>query len=411
MMMTRKFYWYRRVSGILFLVILIGLPFLRIDGESAFRFDVPSLRLLFFGTSIWMQDFFIVLIAVIFLTFLVLFATTVLGRVWCGWLCPQTVLVDVTSFIDASRKQGRAAEMAAFLLVGAVSAIIAASLIAYFVSPYDLPSLIKSGGAPVTLVLGSWVALTIILFLDLVAVRRNFCATVCPYAKLQSVLFDDRTLVVAFDHQRAPECRECLACVKACPVGIDIRKGLNMACIHCAECVDACTERMAKRDLLSLIRYSFGMSGDRRSGVRINPLITGLVTSISLVFLIYLSLTRVPFDMNVRLNYTGGTQVRADGSLTNSYELSLRNTGSADLALDLGATSAEVPGTVRVSPDVITLKPGTDIVKMPVIVTLAREAVSGKHSVWITLTLRSSRLNKSISKQILFMAPGDTKQH
>jgi cytochrome c oxidase accessory protein FixG len=409
MMMTRKFHWYRRVSGILFLVILIGLPFLRIHGESAFRFDVPSLRLLFFGTSIWMQDFFIVLIAVIFLTFLILFATTVLGRVWCGWLCPQTVLVDTTSFIDTSRRQGPAARMAASAAVGAISAIIAASLIAYVVSPYDLPALIKSGGAPGTLVLGSWVALTIILFLDLVALRRNFCATVCPYAKLQSVLFDDRTLVVAFDSQRARECKECLACVKACPVGIDIRKGLNMACIHCAECVDACTERMARRDKQSLIGYSFGMSNDRRSGVRINPLITGLATAIALVFLIYLSLTRVPFDMNVRLNYTGGTQVQADGSLTNSYELSLRNTGSADLALDLGATSAEVPGTVRVSPDVIALKQGTDIVKMPVIVTLAREAVSGKHSVWITLILRSSRLNKSISKQILFMVAGDTK--
>jgi cytochrome c oxidase accessory protein FixG len=409
-MMTNKFHWFRRVSGALFLIILIGLPFLRIQGESALRFDVPSLRLLFFGTSIWMQDFFIVLIAVIFLTFLILFATTVLGRIWCGWLCPQTVLVDTTSFIDRSRKRGRAAGMAASAAVGAISAVIAASLIAYFVSPYDLPFLIRSGGAPVTLVLGSWVALTIILFLDLVALRRKFCASVCPYAKLQNILFDDRTLVVAFDPRRARECRECLACVKACPVGIDIRKGLHLSCIHCAECVDACTERMAMRGRESLIGYSFGMYGDHRSGVRVNPLITGMVTSISLAFLIYLSFTRMPFDMNVRLNYTGGAQVRMDGTLTNSYELSLRNMGNADLDLDLSATSSAAPGSaVRITPDVVTLKRGTDIMKVPVIVSLARGAVSGKNSVTITLTLRSDRLGKSISKQMLFMVPGDTQ--
>jgi len=408
--MTRKFHWYRRFSGALLLIILIGLPFLRINGESALRFDVPSLRLLFFGTAIWMQDFFIVLIAVIFLTFLVLFTTTVFGRVWCGWLCPQTVLVDATSFMDASRKRGYAARVAISSAVVAISSIIAASLISYFVSPYDLPSLFNAGGSPWTIVIGSWVALTIILFLDLVALRRGFCATVCPYAKMQNVLFDDRTLVVAFDHQHAQECQECLACVKACPVGVDVRKGSHMACIHCAECVDACTERMARRDRQSLVKYFFGIPGERGTGVRVIPLLTGVLTAISLAFLMYLSLTRMPFDMNVRWNYNNVAEVRTDGAITNSYVLSLRNMGNMDLDLDLSASSSPaLDNAIRVSPDIVILKKGTDITKIPVIVTLEQKKSAEKNHMTMTLTLRSKQLGKSISKPALFMVTGNNK--
>ena len=409
--MTRKFHWLRRVSGALLLIILIGLPFLRINGESSLRFDVPSLRLLFFGTTIWMQDFFIVLMAVIFLTFLVLFTTTVFGRVWCGWLCPQTVLVDATSFVETSRKRGYAAKAAVSVAVGAVSSIIAASLIGYFVSPYDLPLLFTAGGVPQTIVLGSWVTLTIILFLDLVALRRGFCATVCPYAKMQNVLFDDRTLVVAFDRQRAQECQECLACVNACPVGVDIRKGSHMACIHCAECVDACTERMAKRDRETLVRYFFGIPGGGRStGLRVIPLLTGALTAISLAFLIYLSFTRMPFDMNVRWNYSGVGEVRADGAVTNSYVLSLRNMGNMDLDLDLSVSSSPAQDSaIRVSPDVVKLKKGTDIMKIPVVVTLDQKEGADKLPVKMTLTLRSKQLGKSISKPALFLVTGNNK--
>ncbi len=407
-MMTRKFHWYRRVSGALLLIILIGLPFLRIHGESALRFDVPSLRLLFFGTAIWMQDFFIVLIAVIFFTFFVLFTTNVFGRIWCGWLCPQTVLVDTTSFMDTSRNRGYAARVAAFVAVGAISAIIAASLIGYFVSPYDLLTLFNAGGSPWTIVFGSWVALTIILFLDLVALRRGFCATVCPYAKMQNVLFDDRTLVVAFDHQRAQECQECLACVKACPVGVDIRKGPHMACIHCAECVDACTEQMARRDRQSLVRYFFGIPSGRRTGLRVIPLLTGVLTAISLAFLMYLSFTRMPFDMNVRWNYSDVADVNA--AMTNSYVLSLRNMGNMDLDLDLSASSSPaLDSAIRVSPNVVMLKKGTDIMKIPVIVTLEQKEGAEKHPVTMTLTLRSKQLGKSISKPALFMVTGNNK--
>src|SRR5512142_2258199 len=155
MMMIRKFHTIRRITGAALLIILIVTPFLRIGGESAFRFDVPSLRLLFFGAEIWMTDFFIVLIALLFLTFITLFTTTVFGRIWCGWLCPQTVLSDATGFVETAREKGIGANAAASAAGLAVSAIVSASLIGYFVSPYDIPSLLGSGGLSARITVGS----------------------------------------------------------------------------------------------------------------------------------------------------------------------------------------------------------------------------------------------------------------
>ena len=401
--MSKKFHRLRRFSGAVLLLFLIGVPFLRMHGESAFRFDIPSLRLLFFGTNIWLADFFIILVAVIFLTFLIIFTTTVFGRLWCGWLCPQTVLVDTTTFVAAAWERGHAARAVAASAGLTVSAVIAASLIGYFVSPYDIPSLLRTGGTPAKIVLGSWLALSVIMFLDLIALRRGFCATVCPYAKLQSVLFDDRTLVVAFDSRRADECMQCNACVQACPVGIDVRRGSQMACIHCAECVDACTERMARRDRKSLDQYSFGLPGQRGVGVRVNPLMTGVITAISLVLLVYLSLSRMPFDVSVRLNYADAPGMRSNGSVTNSYILSLRNMGTSDLEIDVSAAASA--GSVLVSPDVVLLKRGTDITRVPVSVTLNGASGEEKHPLMITLTVGSKQVNKKITKIVYFMMP------
>jgi polyferredoxin len=248
----------------------------------------------------------------------------------------------------------------------------------------------------------SFVVLAILLVLDVVVLRRRFCATVCPYAKMQGVLFDDRTLVVAYDRERSDECLHCGACAKACPVNIDIRKGPNMACIHCAECVDACTERTAVMGRRSLVNYTFGIAADRRTGIRANPLIIGALTVLSLAFLVYLAGSRMPFDANVRLNYAEAPIVGADGSITRSYVLLLRNMGT-DLVLDLSAAAAS--GEVTVFPDTITLPKSGSVLKKPISITVAKMPVSAEDPVKVTLTVRSRELDKSVFRTIYFMIP------
>jgi polyferredoxin len=276
-------------------------------------------------------------------------------------------------------------------------------MIGYFVSPYDLPGLLRAGGLPARIAAGSWIALAAILFLDLVALRRRFCATACPYAKLQGVLFDDRTLTVAFDSGRSDECMQCNACVKACPVGIDIRKGQQSACIHCAECVDACTARMAPRNGKTLVNYSFGLPDVRSTGVRINPVITGSITALSFLFLLYLAASRAPFDMNVHLNYNAGQAVQHQGSVTNSYVLSLRNMAESDLELDMSAASPA--GAVHVEPETILLQRGPDIAKVPFLITLNDGPGPRQGTVKITVTARSNQGTTSLAKPVYFMMP------
>lgn len=387
----------------LLLLALVSLPFVRIHGESAFRFDISTLRLLFFGTSIWMADFFIILIAVIFLTFLTLFATTLFGRIWCGWLCPQTVLVDATMFVEIIRlNKGNAKIIASWIAGILVSAVVTSGLIGYFVSPYDIPQVLRNGGMHAQILIVSFAVLVALIVLDVIVLRRGFCATVCPYAKMQGVLFDDRTLVVAFDAERADECMNCGACVKVCPVNVDIRKGPHMACIHCAECVDACTERTAARGRTSLVSYTFGIAAHRGTGVRINVLLTGVLTVISLVFLVYLAASRMPFDVNVLLNYTEAP-IAGEGSMTRSYMLSLRNMAATDLVLDLNVAAPF--GEVRVFPDRITLPKNVFVSKTPILITVAKPSVPTQDPITATLTVRSSQLNKSVIRTIYVMMP------
>jgi len=400
--MSRKYHRSRRIAGAILLAALIGVPFWKVHGESAVRFDVPSLRLLLFGTEIWLQDFFIVLIAIIFLIFLGMFLTTLFGRLWCGWLCPQTVVSDATSFLDSSGGKRSVFLIGGYPTTAFASALIAVSLIGYFVSPYELIPLLRHGGTSAKIVLGSLIVLTAVLFLDMVFLRRTFCATVCPYAKLQSVLFDDRTLLVAFDPGRVQECRACNVCLQVCPVKVDIRTGTHLACIHCAECADACTDRMASRNSRSLIGYSFGIPGKQGRGLRVNILMTGVITAASLLFLLYLALVRVPFDAIVLPQYAL-TSVHADGSVANIYLLSLRNTGRSDLELDLGVTASS--GIARSSPVQIFLRKGTDIAKVPVLVTLTGLPKADQHPIMITLTIGSQQINKNIVKKAFFTMP------
>lgn len=392
---------WRRLAEIVQAVIIIGLPFLKIDGESALRFDIPTLRLHFFSASIWMEEFFIVLIATIFLTLLAVFITLMFGRIWCGWMCPQTALIDFTPFIDKAISKGLPYKLGAYSVVFLISVLVAANLIWYFVSPYEfIPDAVKGGLGNV--VWGFWIVLTGVIFLNFVLLRHKFCATVCPYAKLQSVLFDNKTLVISFDPRRKEECMECMACVRSCPVGIDIRKGLNSACINCAECVDTCTKIMERRGKNSLIGYFFGLPGEGGRILRQNALMTGAVTAVFLVFFIYLLLTRIPVDMTVLPNYSFSPRMTSAGSVINSYILSVRNKSGAEA--DLSVEAHAMNTAVEIVPRRISIGAG-EIKKVPVYITVGNFH-EGRTVKDIDISIESKRPgNDRITKQVHFMYP------
>jgi polyferredoxin len=241
---------YRRIIELAQAALLIGLPFLKIGDESVLRFDLVNLRLYFFGTVIWINEFYLVLLAVIFLLFFIIAFTNALGRVWCGWLCPQTVLLDLSH--DLARffpVQDRSLVQKVILFP--LSALVSLTLIWYFVPPADtLRGLFTS-----RIMTGFFLVQSVLIYADLAFLGRIFCKTVCPYSMLQSGLFDKDTLVIAFDPARREECRGCDKCARVCPVGIDIKDGLRRECVACAECIDACTSMVRNRGIPSLIGY------------------------------------------------------------------------------------------------------------------------------------------------------------
>lgn len=348
MMMNKRIQPWRWSVKILQAVLILGIPFLTFGGESALRFDVPSLTLHFFGSRIGMDEFFFVLVAVLFLGFLITLLTILFGRIWCGWLCPQTVIMDLSRVAVRKGRRGGMSRAVSYGSILIISLLVAANLLWYVISPYEFFSILASGH-PGQILVWSWTILTVILFLNIAFLRHGFCSTVCPYAKMQGALYDGRTLVIGPDPDRMVECLHCEACVEVCPVGIDVRGGLSTECINCAECIDACAGKMENRRRPSLIGYRFG-SGDGGPGMaRRGVQLTALSTGTFLLLLIYLLVVRQPLDIAVSSDPAVQPHLTVDGQPVNAYVLSLTNRSDTDMQVTL---TAEIEGAaVRVAPD------------------------------------------------------------
>lgn len=344
--MTADLQFYRKAVRWGATLLFFAVPFARLNGESLLRFDVPTLRLFFFGKAIWIEDFFLILLFIFALTFLFISVTQLFGRVWCGWLCPQTLMVDFTRKMD-SKKLNTAAKIESHLFTAVFSIMIAACMVWYFVPPYDfIKELAELRLGSVTL--WFWGVLSVITYINFAFFRHGFCTTVCPYAKLQGIMFDAHTMAITMHPERRDECINCLACVKTCPTGIDIRKGFSQGCINCAECIQACGRVMGKKGKTSLIGYVYGLE-DKPKFFRVNVLITsGLFLIFAVLFTVRLLLSD-PFGFEVY----PASQIMPreyDGRILNAFDVRLTNRTGRDMSISLsveGAENAEIqPGRV-----------------------------------------------------------------
>lgn len=330
----------RKLAQWLSTLLLLLLPFARAGGESLLRLDAGSRTLLFFGTTVRIEEFYLFLLAVLILVFGFLFVTMVFGRVWCGWLCPQTTVTDLAEFIDRKidgllpgKPRAAAVKQTAYLFL---SFTIAANLVWYFIPPYEFFSRLCRG--EIGLVAGiTLVSVSLLLYLDLVLVRRGFCRTVCPYGRIQLMAMDRNTLTLEFDPAQKGACLGCGACVKVCPMGIDIRDGLQVECINCGRCLDACREVMEKRGRGGLIHYTFGAAAEG-GGRPVNGrslLLAGIVLLLCALLGVGIATRK---EATVKVQRAAGGEVRrpADGGVANFFTAYLEN-------------RAAVPGTFSLS--------------------------------------------------------------
>lgn len=248
---------------------MLAIPFVRIDGDSLLRLDFATLTLHAGGRIFPIETLSLFLLLGLALLLLFLLVTLAFGRAWCGWACPQTTLVDLVEW--CARKIGvkvasgvLSASLGQRLLLHLIYLLLAllvgANLVWYFVSPYDFfPQLLTGTMHWVTLL--TLTSTATVTYLDLAFLRRLFCKEFCPYGRFQTVLVDSGTLTLRYHPDEAARCIRCGACVRACPTGIDIRRGYQIECINCGRCLDACREVMASRSQAGIIRYTFGLEG------------------------------------------------------------------------------------------------------------------------------------------------------
>ncbi|TLD96925.1 cytochrome c oxidase accessory protein CcoG [Helicobacter jaachi] len=352
-------------------LVLLIFPFIHINGHQLFllSFDHKQLHLL--GVVFDMQELYLMPFLLILMFVGIFFLTTLLGRVWCGWACPQTIfrvlyrdLLQTKIFglrkkisnkqqgMDLSTFSAKIKAVLAFLILCVLCLMAAASLMFFFTPPSDFFAYIQE---PLEhrVLLGFWLGFGIFFIFDIAFIQENFCIYMCPYCRVQSVLYDDDTVMVLYNDRRggavyapngiknplAPkkqnpqnECTNCTACVKVCPTHIDIRKGMQLECINCLECADACADVMAHYNRPSLINWKSTNSLDNNGKVRFVRFKTvGYVVILSIVFAILLVMGSKKETMLLNISRSGELyELRKNNIVDNHYVMLFHNTDEAE---------------------------------------------------------------------------------
>ncbi|MEG9327153.1 cytochrome c oxidase accessory protein CcoG [Salinimicrobium catena] len=281
-----NFYKYRTWFTWFLLIFLIASPFIRVNGNQFMMFNVLGREFYIFGFPFWPQDFYIGVTAMIIGVLFVTLFTNAYGRIFCGWICPQTIFMEmvfrkVEYWIEGDRgaqmrldKQEWNADKIRkkgikWFIFFLISFGIANVFLAYLVGSDRLLQYITAGPIENLSTFTALMIFTGVFYFIFAWFREQVCTIACPYGRLQSVLLDNRSVVVAYNHKRGErqlgrskfkknenradlgkgDCIDCSQCVQVCPTGIDIRNGTQLECINCTACIDACDAMMEKVDL------------------------------------------------------------------------------------------------------------------------------------------------------------------
>ena len=349
----------RTIVAVLLILILLVTPFIKIHGHPFMMFNLLARKFIFFGLAFGPYDFAILVVGFIaFAIFIILF-TAIFGRIFCGWICPQTIFMEmvfrkIEFWIEGDFRQQIALDKGEWtfnkylkktvkhIIFFSLSFIVANILLAWVIGIDELYKIITD---PPSQHLSGLIAIIIfsgIFYLIFSKFREQACTVVCPYGRLQGVLLDKNSLVVAYDNVRgeprekirkkeeraAGDCIDCLLCVDVCPTGIDIRDGIQLECVNCTACIDACDEVMDKiKKPRGLIRY------DSLQGIKdqIRFTITPRIISYSVILVLLVSLfsylvaTREDIEVNILRTPGMLYQEQPNDKISNLYNFNIVN--------------------------------------------------------------------------------------
>jgi len=355
----------RRLFGFFLILVYIAVPWIPINGYPAVFLDIEQRRFHLFGLTLVPQDLWVMFFAVTGMGFALFFVTSLLGRVWCGWSCPYTVFLDhvyrrIERWIDGdaiARRQLTAAPWTAGkifkrvvkqLLYVVIAALIAHVFLSYFVSLPRLYRFMQEGPLQHAMAFGIIVSLTLTLWFCFGYFREQFCIIMCPYGRLQSALTDDDTLNVGYDETRGEprgvpgrttgDCIDCHRCIQVCPTSIDIRNGLQLECIGCTACIDACDDIMTKVGRpKGLIRYDSKNGFESRPRRYLRPRIYAysVLAVLGLVALIVVASMRMrPFAATLSRVGVSGFASDAE-AVSNIYLLRVQNKRNQEATISI----------------------------------------------------------------------------
>lgn len=354
-----KLYNLRKYLSYVYLVIFFGLPFIKVSGEPLFMINIVERKFILFGMIFWPQDFFIFgLGMLIFIVFIALF-TVIFGRVFCGWACPQTIFMEmlfrrIEYWIIGDANQQKALKKmpwnrekimrtsVKYILFFVLSFIIANTFLSYIIG---MDEVIKIATDPLKQHVGGLISILIftsVFFFVYSWFREQVCIIMCPYGRMQGVLLDKESIVVAYDYTRGEprhkftkdpsivkgDCIDCGLCVKVCPTGIDIRNGTQLECVNCTACIDACDHMMESvRYPTGLIRFDSEKGIAEKKKLRF----TTRMKAYSVVLLILIGIeatllaTRSDYDATVLRAKGMLYQERDSGQVSNLYTIKFVN--------------------------------------------------------------------------------------
>ena len=409
--------WHRRRAWFAFalIVIMFAGPWIRIHGNPLLLLNIIERRFSILGQIFWPQDFVIFAVAMlVFITGIIIF-TTAFGRLWCGWACPQTVMMEmvfrkVEYLIEGDAHDQRALDAAPwnagkvfkkalkqFVFLG-LSFIVGNTLFAYIVGSEKLLAIQFDDPRNHLAGLTFMVLFTLLFYAIFARFREQACTFICPYGRFQSAILDENSMVVAYDHKRgekrAPlhrdqsheqrvasgqgDCVACRQCVVVCPTGIDIRNGTQMECVNCTACIDACDTIMDKvgrpRGLIRFASLNNIERGEPQRFTARMKLYAGVLTAL-VAFFLFLVFTRAAVETTLLRAPGSLFQQTAEGRIQNIYTMKVINKTARNLPVELKLENAD--GTVRLMGAGPFVVPKENQAQTSVLIELSPVALTG----------------------------------
>ena len=381
-----KFYEYRKWVSYFLLLILIANPFIKINGNQFMMFNVLERRFNIFGFPFWPQDFYLfVLFMIVGVVFVILF-TVIFGRIFCGWICPQTIFLEMVfrriefwiegdrgAQIRLSKQEWNAEKISKkgfkWFIFLIISFFIANVFLAYLISSDELIQMIEDGPETHLSTLIALLIFTGVFYFVFVWFREQVCIIACPYGRLQGVLLDNKSINVAYDFVRGEkeagrakfnkqedrvalgkgDCIDCKQCVHVCPTGIDIRNGVQLECVNCTACIDECDTIMEGVGLpKGLIRYASEDEIEKKAKFKFTIRMKGYtaVLTILIGILIGLLFLRTEVEANI-LRLPGQLFQHKGDNISNIYTFKVINKTNEDFN-DIHLKLVGIKGTLKI---------------------------------------------------------------